>query len=186
MSQGRNIAIGAVAFVIATVALVSLLYQSTDPGEVELDIDPAPELGKAPAPAPASAPQPRTRPDPRPRDTPAPRVEPRPKPDPVPPDIRQEYNYAMRAAVKELRLQCIQPYVDDAGLVEPSTMVVDAVVTDGELTDIGLRSVGAEIPVDVEDCARDAAWGIDWPTWNGSGELRFQETLTVSNRSGSR
>ena len=186
MSQGRNIAIGAVAFVVATLAIVSLLYQSTEPGDVELDIDPAPEVGKiAPAPAPAS--KPRTRVDPRPRDTPVPASLARPNPttENVPPDVKQDYNYAMRDAVKEARIQCIAPYVDEVGMLEPATMVMDAVVTDGELTDISLRSVG-DMPKDVVDCARDAAWAIDWPSWDGQGELRFQETFTVSNRSGSR
>lgn len=178
MSQARNIGIGAGLFVLATVALVALLYQPTDPGEVELDIDPAPEVA-APGPVPAAVPRPKPRPRPEPEPEPDP--EPAPVAEPVPPDVRTEYNYAMRDAVKEARVQCVEPYVADANLPQPATVIMDAVVTDGEVTDIAMRGIG-DIPDDVIECARDAAWNVDWPTWEGEGELRFQETFTVANR----
>ena len=105
------------------------------------------------------------------------REEPEPEPTPVSADTRQEYNYAMRDAIKEMRLQCFEPWIEE----EPgpaATVVVDAVVTDGELTDIGIRGIG-DVPDDVIECARDAGWAVDWPTFDGQGDLRFQETMTV-------
>lgn len=177
MTQGRMIG-AALGFVFLTIALVALLYQGGEPEPVEPAVIPDVEV---PAPVPA-APTPAPAPvRPKPAPPPAPAPEPEPERDrgaTVPEDARMQYNYAVDDAIEEAKALCLQPWANREA-EGPVTLVMDAVVVDGELSEIALRGI-QEVPGDVINCARDAAWNVDWPTFESEGELRFQRSFTAA------
>lgn len=178
MSQRSAIAL-VVGLALIAILLVAMLYQS---GQSSGD---PPVIGEGGAEPVYRPPEPSPRPArPTPREelaVAAPGNQPSAATEPVPADVRKEFNYAMRDAVKEARVQCVNPWLSKLESPPPATFIMDAVVTDGELTDISLRGIG-EIPTEVSDCARDAAWAVAWPSWDGKGEVRFQETFTTTGR----
>lgn len=149
--------------------------------------------GGAPVEVPAEAPRPAPRPIEAPRPAqvriplPPPRsVEPPRPPDERPaearltPDDRREMNFAVDAVIRAAREECLQPWLAGVDAAPPeSEFVFDAVLFDGQLADVGLRSLDLPLPQDVVDCVADRAWYADWPSWELGGELRLQRSFGV-------
>ncbi len=126
---------------------------------------PAPRSVRVPLPAPAG----REHPDPSTRQEPA-RLD---------ADIKREMNHAADDVLSEARSRCLQPWVDDE-IEAPTEVVFDFVLHDGELADIGLRSLSREMPADVVSCVADAVWEAEWPGFGQlPGELRLQRSLDL-------
>jgi len=106
----------------------------------------------------------------------------RPSPAQLEPADRKLMNYAVDNVLKEARDDCILPWID--AIEDPLTaeFVFDAVLHDGQLFDVGLRSLSAEVPPTVLDCVAEKAWLGDWPTWNIQGELRLQRSTSYQNQ----
>lgn len=117
---------------------------------------------------------------PAPQDIPPP-VLPRERPEPaqLTPDDRQRMNIAVDAVLTAARTECLVPWLGREGDGEPVEIVFDAVLNDGRLVDVGLRSMRLEVPPDVLDCVADRAWYADWPEWDIAGELRLQRSIDV-------
>lgn len=179
MSQREWIA-AAIAGLVVVLLAVLVLYAGDAP------VEEAPVAEKSDPPVTKPRPRPSAPRPARSRDdlaVAAPGNQPPVSTEAIPQDVKTEFNYAMRDAVKEARLQCVNPWLQSLGDEKPpaATFIMDAVVTDGALTDIALRGIG-EIPEDVADCARDAAWAVAWPDFQGKGEVRFQETFTTTGQ----
>lgn len=168
--------LGAIA-VLAIVAAV-WLFGRPDPPQS----DPAPVRPQAVRPAPAQpAPKAVRVALPPPADVEPPRM-----PDERPPDVaitaddRRSMNYAVDGVLQEAKTQCLAPWL--ARLPEPppsAEFVFDALLFDGQLADIGMRSLTVDVPADVVSCVADKAWYTDWPTWDLRGELRLQRSFDV-------
>ncbi|HHO53819.1 MAG TPA: hypothetical protein ENK18_23840 [Deltaproteobacteria bacterium] len=169
--------LAAIGSLVAVLLLGALIAQDTTP---DPPIAPPP-VASSVAP---SAPAPRaTRVQlPRPADVqlPEPPREP-PAPAELTPDDRRRMNYAMNDVLIEAREACILPWID--GLEEPlkAEFVLDAVLYDGHLYDVGIRSLDLEMPTSVRDCIADKAWYGDWPSWDLQGELRLQRSVAYRN-----
>jgi len=114
-------------------------------------------------------------------------VEPPRLPEQRPPDVaitpedRRAMNYAVDGVLREAESQCLEPWL--AKLPErPSSaeFVFDALLFDGQLADIGMRSLTVDVPADVVSCVADMAWYADWPTWDLRGEIRLQRSFDVA------
>lgn len=95
-------------------------------------------------------------------------------------DLKFTMNTAVDDAIKPARHECLEPWVDSLTNPRETEFVFDAVIHDGELADIGLRSLSEAVPEDVVACVADKVWEADWPTMDVPGELRLQRTLTVT------
>ena len=96
------------------------------------------------------------------------------------PEDRRSMNYAVDGVLREAKSQCLEPWL--AKLPErPATteFVFDALLFDGQLADIGMRSLTLDVPADVVSCVADTAWYADWPTWDLRGEIRLQRAFDV-------
>jgi hypothetical protein len=104
----------------------------------------------------------------------------RPPDVPLSPDDRRTMNYAVDGVLKEAKTQCLAPWLDKMPDAPPSAeFVFDALLFDGQLADIGMRSLTLDVPADVVSCVADLAWTTDWPTWELRGELRLQRSFDV-------
>jgi hypothetical protein len=183
VSPERRIGIGAaVVLLAATAGLLSMVLGGGGPGEAG---------GAVEEPA-APSPEPVAHPGGVPRATraslppPAGIERPQPPPEPLPParvtpDDRREMNYAVDGVLRAARVDCLEPFLADAG-AEPGAeeeFVFDAVLYDGRLYDVGLRSMGHDLPDSVLACVADRAWYSDWPEWDLGGELRLQRSIAV-------
>ncbi|MEQ1504575.1 MAG: hypothetical protein ABMB14_20215, partial [Myxococcota bacterium] len=72
---------------------------------------------------------------------------------------------------------CLDPWIASIG--EPDELVIDAVLVDGRLSDVGLRAMHHPLPADVLTCVAERAWYADWPEWDLGGELRLQRSFEL-------
>lgn len=104
-----------------------------------------------------------------------------PEPAYLSPDDRRLMNHAMNDVLSEARDACILPWLDEQQEPLKAQFVLDAVLYDGQLYDVGIRSLDLEMPGAVSDCIADKAWYGDWPSWDLSGELRLQRSVAYKN-----
>lgn len=179
MSPERRIGIGAaVILVAATAGLLSIVLLAGDERQEQ------PVVAASPAPRPRSGPVPRAIRASLPPPAGVERPEPPPEPLPearITPDDRREMNYAVDAVVRAARHECLAPFLAEAGVASgvEEEFVLDAVLYDGRLYDVGLRAMGLDLPEDVLACVADRAWYADWPEWDLAGELRLQRVIGV-------
>ncbi|MCA9494220.1 MAG: hypothetical protein KC621_30040 [Myxococcales bacterium] len=177
--QGRIVLIGVGLVSLAVLALMGFVIVGS--GETE-------EVAESPAP---SAPTPRTEPVraaprsvrvplPAPSGRRHPDVRQRKEPVHLDGDLKLVMNTAVDDAIRPARVECLEPWVDGLPNPHETEFVFDAVIHDGELADIGLRSLSVPVPEEVVGCVADKVWEADWPTMNVPGELRLQRTLTVT------
>ena len=89
-------------------------------------------------------------------------------------------NYAVDAVLQEAKVSCLEPWLKNNPEAPPSSeFVFDALLFDGQLADIGMRSLSLDVPAEVVGCVADAAWYNDWPTWDLDGELRLQRSFDL-------
>lgn len=89
-------------------------------------------------------------------------------------------NYAVDGVLREAKAQCLAPWLARQPEPPPSAeFVFDALLFDGQLADIGMRSLTLDVPAEVVSCVADMAWYTDWPTWDLRGELRLQRSFDV-------
>ena len=86
---------------------------------------------------------------------------------------------ALHGVVKEAHLRCLQPYVDTMPDDYDCDLVMDAVSTDGTISDITVRALDPDMPKHVIDCIVEVAWETDWPARNSIGERRYQRMFTA-------
>ncbi len=128
---------------------------------------PAPKAVRVPLPPPADVEPPRL-PDERPPDV------------ALTPEDRRSMNYAVDGVLQEAKTQCLEPWL--AKVPERparAEFVFDALLFDGQLADIGMRSLTLDVPADVVSCVADRAWYADWPTWDLRGEIRLQRSFDM-------
>jgi hypothetical protein len=93
------------------------------------------------------------------------------------PDDRRAMNVSVDDMLKVARADCLQPWVNDAG--KPVELVFDVLLSDGRVSDIGMRPLGATVPEQVVSCVADKAWLADWPEWDLPGEIRLQRSINM-------
>ncbi len=98
------------------------------------------------------------------------------------PETKLEMNTTVDDVVRVARTDCLEPWV--AGLPDAPTteVVLDVVTVDGDVSDLGFRSLGADLPADVVMCVADAVWANEWPHFSdleGKGETRMQRSFSV-------
>ncbi|MBX2796199.1 MAG: hypothetical protein KTR31_00980 [Myxococcales bacterium] len=176
----RTIAgLAVIAVIVAGLALFALGPQDTEPDVPEPVERPETKQDREVVKA-----YPRAKPIPLPRppdiEVPEP-LEDRPSPVDIGHEEKLEMNYAVDDVLKEARDSCIVEWID--GIADPTEaeFVFDAVLVDGRLSDVTMRSLNLEMPQTVADCIRDAAWYADWPTWDLEGELRLQRQISYRN-----
>jgi hypothetical protein len=103
-----------------------------------------------------------------------------PKPALLTPDDRRAMNFAVDDVVKAAKRDCLLPWLAKVAPDATSEFVIDAVLYDGRVVDIGLRSLDRELPPDVTSCVADRAWLSDWPEWDLPGELRLQREFDLT------
>lgn len=93
------------------------------------------------------------------------------------PDETRAFQRAGITAAGRAKEACLAPWAQEADThVE---VVMDAVVHDGVVADVQLRTL-TELPQHVLDCVRDEAWSIEWPeAEDAPGQVRFQHTIEV-------
>lgn len=94
-------------------------------------------------------------------------------------DDRRLMNVAVDDVLTAARSECLVPWLGREGDGDPVEIVFDAVIHDGRLVDVGLRSMRLEVPADVLECVADRAWYAEWPEWDLPGELRLQRSIEV-------
>lgn len=177
--QGRIVLIGVGLVSLAVLLLMALVIAGSSDG---------PEEQPAPAPAARTSRSEPVRAAPRavrvPLPAPAGRAHPdvreRLAPVHLTGDLKFTMNSAVDDAIRPARLQCLEPWVDSLTDARETEFVFDAVIHDGALADIGLRSLTEAVPEDVVACVADVVWDSDWPPMDVPGELRLQRTLTVT------
>ncbi len=185
-SRGGRWIGGAVVVVLAVAggAISTLLFQG--------GIDPVAETPDPVPPRPTVTPAP-ARPEAAPRASQRISLEPPPErerpvrpevvePTPLTPDMRREMNYFVDDILKASRDDCILPWLDQ---MEPGTeaeFVIDAVLYDGQMYDVGIRSLDHELPGSVRSCIGDKAWSRDAPELDLSGEIRLQRSASYTAR----
>lgn len=91
----------------------------------------------------------------------------------------EEIHSFQRAGMKaagHAKRECLMPWAEQTG--EPVEVVMDAVLNDGIVVDVRLRTLN-ELPPEVLDCMSDHVWGVEWPMVDGSGEMNFQRVISV-------
>lgn len=97
------------------------------------------------------------------------------------PEMRREMNYFVDDIVKDARDKCILPWL--GGLADPQAEIVfDAVLYEGQLYDVGIRSLDLDMPERVRSCIGDQAWSQEVPSLDLPGEVRLQRSATFLNR----
>jgi hypothetical protein len=172
----RRVVAGLSAVALLAVLAAAVLSRDPDsPGPPTPPPSPAPVAPPSPAPIAVRVALP------PPADVDPPAVpEERPADVPITPDDRRAMNYAVDDVLKEAEAQCLEPWL--ARLPERpgrAEFVFDALLFDGQLADIGMRSLTVDVPADVVSCVADAAWYADWPSWDLRGELRLQRSFDV-------
>lgn len=177
VAVGGGVLLGLLALLLLALLVVG------DTTSAPVEPAPAPRPAK---PKPAERPMPASvripLPPPRNVEPPTPPDE-RPPPAPITPDDRRDMNFAVDRVLQAAREECLEPWlagVDDAP--PKAEFVFDAVLFDGQLADIGMRSLHLEVPRDVVGCVADRAWYADWPTWDLQGELRLQRSFEIDRR----
>ncbi|MEN0063646.1 MAG: hypothetical protein AAGA48_15955 [Myxococcota bacterium] len=97
---------------------------------------------------------------------------------PLTADMRREMNYFVNEIVKAARDECILPWME--GFAEPTTaeFVFDTVLYDGQMYDVGIRSLDHDLPEAVRSCIGDQAWSQQVPEVELNGEVRLQRSTT--------
>ena len=174
----RRLLAGLIVLGVLAIVIASLWTRRPDPAPPEVPVVRPPPVKAAPA---APAPKAVRVPLPPPADVEPPRL-----PEERPPDVaitaedRRSMNYAVDGVLREARTECLEPWL--AKLPERpanAEFVFDALLFDGQLADIGMRSLTVDVPADVVSCVADMAWYADWPTWDLRGELRLQRSFDV-------
>ncbi len=176
--DGRRLLALAVAMVV--LALVAVMAWTLRPDTTP---DPAPEhvLPETERRVRKVYPLPNPRPVvPEPAAAPEPDVV--PEPGPVPKEVSIEFAGATMNALAEVRVECVDPWLESDG-PEEAEFALNAVVVDGAVADIELLTVIDDLPDDVVDCIRDVAWSTDWPEVEMVGEVRYQRAVKAKRRS---
>ncbi len=175
----RLIGLAAVGSFLAISLLGLLIARDTTPEAVS-PAPPAPAV--APPAAPTASPQATRVPLPRPPDHEGPEVPRERLPTvEITAEERQSMNYAIDDVLAEARDDCLLPWIDDLEAPTRAEFVFDVVLYDGEIYDIGLRSLDLPLPASVSDCVAEVSWGASWPTWDLQGELRLQRSVAYRN-----
>lgn len=188
-SSGGRRWIGGVVVVVLAMAGAAVTTILVDEG-----LDPVVEDPDPPPPRPTVTPaQPRPRPDVVDTRT-TQRISLQPpeghelpnRPDtielnPLTPDMRREMNYFVDDILKASRNACIMPWLEEIGPGTRSEFVFDAVLVDGEMYDIGVRSLDRELPGEVSGCISDQAWSQEMPKFDFPGEVRLQRSISYQS-----
>jgi hypothetical protein len=178
----KRLVIGGIGALVVAILLLGLLI-AQDTGPDLGDVPPAPEVQVEPRPDPGPVASKAVRHALKPPadiEPPEPPDE-RPAEAAVTPDDRRAMNYAVDHVLRAARDECIVPWLDTIPEPTNAEFVFDAVLYDGQLYDVGLRSLSLDMPGEVVDCVADRAWYADWPTWDLGGELRLQRQVEYRN-----
>lgn len=184
-SSGRGWMVGVGVVVLAVVGGVGSMI-AFDEGALEPAIDPAPTMPRPTVtPSPVA---PTVRPSgarvslPPPPDVQRPERPENARVNTMTPGMRQEMNYFVDGIIKAARDECILPWMDDMAPATTAEFVFDTVLYDGQMYDVGIKSLDHDLPDDVRGCIGDKAWGQELPELDLEGEIRLQRASTFRRR----